>query len=164
MGNRDVQNEVWSLIGQDFLLKEVQSSWTIARNHTVDGGTYPQLNPLMSWMLKVSINIRYAWDHRDISTCWNTCYMDVSKNRGGPPKSSILIRVSIIDHPFRGTIIFGNNHIDTHLVTIYNHPSKTAFSKRAPNRWRVIEDVNDSPPKKNCAWNVNITPWREENQ
>ncbi len=27
-------------------------------------------------------------------------YMDVSKNRGGPPKSSILIGFSSINHPF----------------------------------------------------------------
>ncbi len=32
----------------------------------------------------------------------------VSKNRGGPPKSSILIGISLINHPFLGTIIFGN--------------------------------------------------------
>ena len=36
--------------------------------------------------------------------------MGVSKNRGGHPKSSILIRFSIINHPFLGcsTPIFGN--------------------------------------------------------
>ena len=37
-------------------------------------------------------------------------YMGVSKNRG-TPKSSILIRFSIINHPFWGTTIFGNIHI-----------------------------------------------------
>ena len=37
-------------------------------------------------------------------------YMGVSKNRG-TPKSSILIRLSIINHPFWGTPIFGNTHI-----------------------------------------------------
>ena len=36
--------------------------------------------------------------------------MGVSKNRGGPPKSSILIGFSIINHPFWGTTIFGNTH------------------------------------------------------
>ena len=39
-------------------------------------------------------------------------YMDVSKN-GGSPKSSILIGFSIINHPFWGTPIFGNTHIET---------------------------------------------------
>ena len=37
-------------------------------------------------------------------------YMDVSEN-SGTPKSSILIRFSIINHPFWGTPIFGNTHI-----------------------------------------------------
>ena len=37
-------------------------------------------------------------------------YMGVSKN-SGTPKSSILIRISIINHPFWGTPIFGNTHI-----------------------------------------------------
>ena len=36
--------------------------------------------------------------------------MGVSKNRG-TPKSSILIRFSIITHPFWGTPIFGNIHL-----------------------------------------------------
>ena len=36
--------------------------------------------------------------------------MGVSLN-GGTPKSSILIRFSIINHPFWGTNIFGNTHI-----------------------------------------------------
>jgi len=38
--------------------------------------------------------------------------MDVSENRG-TPKSSILIGFSIINHPFWGIPIFGNNHIDS---------------------------------------------------
>ena len=33
------------------------------------------------------------------------------KNRG-TPKSSILIGVSLINHPFWGTTIFGNTHIE----------------------------------------------------
>ncbi len=37
-------------------------------------------------------------------------YMGASKNRG-TPKSSILIVVSIVNHPFWGTPIFGNIHI-----------------------------------------------------
>ena len=36
--------------------------------------------------------------------------MGVSKNTG-IPKSSILIGFSIINHPFRGTSIFGNTHM-----------------------------------------------------
>ena len=37
-------------------------------------------------------------------------YMDVSEN-SGTPKSSILIGFSTINHPFWGTIIFGNTHM-----------------------------------------------------
>ena len=37
--------------------------------------------------------------------------MDVSEN-SGTPKSSILIGFSIINHPFWGTPIFGNTHIE----------------------------------------------------
>ena len=37
-------------------------------------------------------------------------HMGVSKNRG-TPKSSILIGFSIINHPFWGTLIFGNTHM-----------------------------------------------------
>ena len=37
--------------------------------------------------------------------------MGVSKNRG-TPKSSILIGLSFINHPFWGTHIFGNTHIN----------------------------------------------------
>ena len=37
-------------------------------------------------------------------------WLDVSENRG-TPKSSILIGFSIINHPFWGTLIFGNTHL-----------------------------------------------------
>ena len=40
----------------------------------------------------------------------NSKYMDVSKN-SGTPKSSILIGISIINHPFWGTPIFRNTYI-----------------------------------------------------
>ena len=38
--------------------------------------------------------------------------MGVSENRG-TPKSSILIGISIINHQFWGTTIFGSTHIPT---------------------------------------------------
>ena len=44
--------------------------------------------------------------------------MDVSKNHG-IPKSSILIGLSSINHPFWGTPIFGNPHIDTMNFTMH---------------------------------------------
>ena len=49
-----------------------------------------------------------------LGTCWLTSHagenMGVSENRGGPPKSSILMRFCIINHPFWGTPIFANIH------------------------------------------------------
>ena len=38
-------------------------------------------------------------------------HLGVSKNRGGPPKSSILRGFSLINHPFWGTPIFRNTHL-----------------------------------------------------
>ena len=49
--------------------------------------------------------------------------MDVSEN-SGTPKSSILIGFSIITHPFWGTPIFGNTHIDIfpYLLSLFLEP------------------------------------------
>ena len=55
-------------------------------------------------------------------------YMDVSLNGGFSPKSSILIGCSIINHPFWGTIIFGNTHIN-HL----NDPCVCVCVSHGPN-------------------------------
>ena len=44
--------------------------------------------------------------------------MDVSKNRGFPPKSSILIGFSIINQPFWGTHIFGNTQMYPNVLRI----------------------------------------------
>ena len=55
--------------------------------------------------------------------------MDVSKN-GGTPKSSILIGISIINHPFWGTPIFGN----THIVAFFFNSGVTCRSRR----WNIL--------------------------
>ena len=47
---------------------------------------------------------RFAFEHQ-VSSLYGICTWN------GTPKSSILIRFSIINHPFWGTIIFGNTHI-----------------------------------------------------
>ena len=52
--------------------------------------------------------------------CCSCGYMGVSEN-SGTPKSSILIRFSIINHPFWGSSIFGNTHILEHTVTRVNN-------------------------------------------
>ena len=49
--------------------------------------------------------------------------MGVSKNRG-TPKSSNLIRCSIINHPFWGTIIFGNTHMNNRNQDSVIHQKK----------------------------------------
>ena len=53
--------------------------------------------------------------------------MAVSENRD-TPKSSILIRFSIINHPFWGTPIFGNIHIYIYLC-LHSHPIHHWFSQ-----------------------------------
>ena len=55
--------------------------------------------------------------------------MGVSKNRGTPPKSSILIGFSLINHPFWGTPIFGNTHI---LKTMEGWRKKIYLEDLAP--------------------------------
>ena len=40
---------------------------------------------------------------------------------GFPPKSSILIGLSIVNHPFWGTPIFGNTHIVTRRMVHHEH-------------------------------------------
>ena len=45
--------------------------------------------------------------------------MDVSENRS-TPKSSIFIGFSIINHPFWGTLIFGNTHIKVSITSLMN--------------------------------------------
>ena len=42
----------------------------------------------------------------------------VPKMVGFSPKSSILIGFSIINHPFWGTLIFGNTHMMARLIRI----------------------------------------------
>ena len=51
--------------------------------------------------------------------------MAVSEN-GGTPKSSILIGISLINHPFWGTTIFGNTHIVD--KTNQGRPKKTFYN------------------------------------
>ena len=69
------------------------------------------------WRLKVQFWLSFASkmykcnQSIEMNFCCNKMYMDVSEN-SGTPKSSILIGFSIINHPFWGTPIFGNTHIE----------------------------------------------------
>ena len=90
---------------------------------------------------------------------WIIYYLGVSKNRGGPPESSIFIGFSIINHPFWGITIFGLTpiylyiYIHTHTprvrlppkINLRNSCFFTEFEpswsiplakKRKINRWR----------------------------
>ena len=57
--------------------------------------------------------------------------IDVSEN-SGTPKSSILIGVSIINHPFWGTTIFGNTHIEINMIQSPTHFMKS-WASLAPH-------------------------------
>ena len=69
--------------------------------------------------------------------------MGVSKN-SGTSKSSILIGISIINHPFWGTPIFGNTH-----VYIYRDTS-SLYLYEADNAWTSTSEhpyPAGQPPK-----------------
>ena len=57
-------------------------------------------------------------------------HVDVSKN-SGTRKSSTLIGFSILNHPFWGTLIFGNTHV------AFNFPP-LIFGKSRPSKDRII--------------------------
>ena len=67
-----------------------------------------------------------------------TNHMGVSKNRG-TPKSSILIGVSIINHPFWGTLIFGNTHMWHPLVASWVDSCQALHHDEAPE-WNLLEN------------------------
>ena len=104
-------------------------------------------------------------NRHDRTTGQKNLYMDVSKNRG-TPKSSILIGISIINHPFWGTPIFGNTHIkETGSPRIYPCAIK-AFSLLV---WKTVftgspsplnrSAINQSSLKRNPIRNV---PWKKK--
>ena len=72
------------------------------------------------------------------SSCENTkksisIYMDVSEN-SGTPKLSILMGFSIINHPFWGTPIFGNTHIQIWRKSVFSLLLRIGF---------LVEDSHD---------------------
>ena len=62
--------------------------------------------------------------------------MDVSEN-SGTPKSSILIGYSIINHPFWGTPIFGNTHIQMSRPRPRRASSLPRPRRRLPQAFRT---------------------------
>ena len=82
----------------------------------------------VSHCTSLSVTHRNGVTHRPASASCTKCttkfgrlvlhpgdHMGVSKNRG-TTKSSILIGFSLINHPFWGTIIFGNTHMIDLLI------------------------------------------------
>ena len=67
-------------------------------------------------------------------------HTDVSKN-SGTPKSSILIGFSIVNHPFWGTLIFGN----THTLQVWKVSSKSTSNS-------FENDEMGGPVQADLAW------------
>ena len=62
--------------------------------------------------LKLTSCVSKPWEQAN-----HLYYMGVSENRGGPPKSSISIGFSIINHPFWDTPVFGKHpYTYTHIT------------------------------------------------
>ena len=62
----------------------------------------------------------------------------VSKNMGKPPKSSILIGFSIVNHLFWGTTIFGNTQLKSHYLPGFF----TSFRWWKPDFWAINSMVS----------------------
>ena len=71
--------------------------------------------------------------------------MGVSKNNG-TPKSSILIGFSIINHPFWGTPIFGNNQMVGHFILRWGKPTYYCFIAANDEMWRCAWALFSSRP------------------
>ena len=115
------------------------------REHTVDGSEIPRptiwdgghqtpvnhgisTDPNLNWFSRP--NFFFAIKH-----------MGVSKN-SGTPKSSILKWFSLINHPFWGTLIFGNTHIIAKLC-----------------RWTRSTAPRFRPPSFLWLWDLHVTDW-----
>ena len=68
--------------------------------------------------------------------------MDVSEN-SGTPKSSILVGFSIINHPFWGTPMFGNTHMEPQniggFLNVSPFPFGVSFWVPTVNFWGVYQ-------------------------
>ena len=73
----------------------------------------------------------------DVSNLHPETYRGVSKNNG-TPKSSILIGISIINHPFWGTPIFENTHRSSGTTSDLCHLKRpsTFTLKKLWEKWR----------------------------
>ena len=85
----------------------------------------------------------YKFSKKDFDRCFlekvkvflgGDVFLGVSKN-WGTPKSSILIGFSLINHPFWGTIIFGNTQME---IYIYICPQKIDMS---PEKGQFFKEI-----------------------
>ena len=79
-------------------------------------------------------------------------YMGVSEN-SGTPKSSILIGVSIINHPFWGITIVGNTHICIYIY-IWSLPLPTAPRSQIPS---IIQHLS-------CSASTSVTEAQQKKE
>ena len=80
--------------------------------------------------------------------CWRWMTIPMAEN-SGTPKSSILIGFSILNHPFWGTSIFGNTHVDIQSYPDFWLPSRV---KVWPSD-RVLRGV--------FVWPMTDDPWKK---
>ncbi len=88
-------------------------------------------------------------------------YMGVSKNRG-TPKLSILIGFSITNHPFWGTLIFGNSLISIFYMSFSNKisfvPSIPPLDAlKCPRPWVTLQ--RHSTPKAFRSGYLSLMSW-----
>ena len=74
-------------------------------------------------------------------------YMGVSKNNG-IPKSSNLIGFSILNHPFWGTPIFGNIHIDDSVILDLSQVHLVSFFTIFRSQKKMMSNPEVSLSKK----------------
>ena len=108
------------------------------------------------WISKERIQLSKVW--------WgfrSRSHVDVSK-KSGTPKSSILIGFSFINHPFRGTPIFGNTHVEhpntiskRHRLTIHVRP---CFQRTSPFKGRKKSLNKKSEQRCTCLGSIWIAP------
>ena len=82
-------------------------------------------------------------------------YMGVSE-KYGTPKSSILIGVSIINHPFCGTPIFGNIHMDpkgiTSIFTCDSMPSTPGVRESISKERKAVKETSHTAASEASKW------------
>ncbi len=94
------------------------SLWSVLGTHVIGRAKKKQINQIRAVILEGDKELSYFRSVRGD--------LGVSKNRG-TTKSSISIGLSIINHPFWGTPIFGNTHIiDIMFLPPFSNPPKVS--------------------------------------